>query len=173
MIRPNVGWLLVAHTLLAWNLYRGPATADEPLTRIALGSCARQNLEQPIWDPIVAAKPDLFLFLGDNIYGDSKDIQVLRSKYAQLAAKPGYQRLKATCPILATWDDHDYGADDAGAEYPLKVESQKLFLDFFDEPVDSPRRQREGIYDAKVFGPSGQRVQILLLDTRDFVGRSK
>jgi alkaline phosphatase D len=92
----------------------GVGVADDeprPLTRMALGSCARQNQPQPIWEPIVAAKP-------------------------------GFQKLRATCPILATWDDHDYGADDAGAEYPMKVESQKLFLDFFHEPPDSPRRQR-------------------------------
>jgi alkaline phosphatase D len=159
---------------LLWNL--STAVADEasvPLTRIALGSCARQNQPQPIWDSVVAAQPDVFLFLGDNIYGDSRDMNVLRSKYAQLAAKPGFQKLRATCPILATWDDHDYGADDAGAEYPMKVESQTLFLDFFQEPANSPRRQREGIYDATVFGPVGQRVQIILLDTRYFRGPLK
>lgn len=147
--------------------------SNPPLTRIALGSCARQNKPQPIWDTIVAAKPDLFLFLGDNIYGDSQDMSVLRAKYEQLASKPGFKKLRETCPILATWDDHDYGADDSGADYPMKVESQKLFLDFFNEPVDSPRRQREGIYDAKVFGPVGQRVQIILLDTRYFRGPLK
>ena len=85
-----------------------------------------------------------------------------------MAQVPGYQQLKKTCPILATWDDHDYGLNDAGTEFALKKESQKLFLDFFGEPADSPRRQQEGVYDVKVFGPPGQRVQILLLDTRYF-----
>ncbi|MDA0348331.1 MAG: hypothetical protein O3C43_17955 [Verrucomicrobia bacterium] len=55
----------------------------------------------------------------------------------------------------------------------MKVETQKLFLDFFNEPVESARRQREGIYDAKVFGPKGKRVQIILLDTRYFRGPLK
>ncbi len=144
-----------------------------PKTRIALGSCARQNQPQPIWDTIVGAQPGLFLFLGDNIYGDSKDMNVLRERYALLAAKPGLQKLRDTCPILATWDDHDYGADHAGVEYPMQVESQKVFLDFFKEPTDSPRRQREGVYDAKLFGPVGQRVQIIVLDTRYFRGPLK
>ncbi|MCB1120941.1 MAG: alkaline phosphatase family protein [Verrucomicrobiae bacterium] len=141
-----------------------------PLTRIALGSCARQNLPQPIWEPILASEPDLFVFLGDNIYGDSEDMEVLRRKYAQLDAKPGFQKLRQSIPILATWDDHDYGKDDAGFEYPMKVESQKLFLEFFEEPEDSPRWNRPGIYDAKIFGPKGKRVQIILLDTRYFRG---
>ena len=74
-------------------------------------------------------------------------------------------------PLLATWDDHDYGENDAGFEYPLKVESQKLFNEVYSVPEDSPRRQRPGIYDAQIFGPEGKRVQVILLDTRYF--RSK
>jgi alkaline phosphatase D len=88
--------------------------------------------------------------------------------YAQLGAQPGYQKLLKTCPILATWDDHDYGGDDAGADYPKKKESQQALLDFFGVPKDSPRRKQEGIYHAAVFGPPGKRVQVILLDMRYF-----
>jgi alkaline phosphatase D len=77
-------------------------------------------------------------------------------------------KLKETCPILATWDDHDYGKNDAGAEYPMKKESQQVFLDFFGDSPDSLRRKREGVYGAYVFGPEGKRVQVILLDTRYF-----
>jgi len=97
----------------------------------------------------------------------------MKEKYDKFAAVPGWQKLKETCPVYATWDDHDYGQNDAGAEYPKKVESQKLFLDFFDEPADSPRRKREGVYDAKVFGPPDKSVQVILLDTRYFRGPLK
>ncbi len=144
------------------------AGAQEPLRRIAFGSCVHQDKAQPIWDTILATKPDTFLFLGDNIYGDTLDMDVLRKKYAKLAAVPGYQKLLKTCPVLATWDDHDYGWNDAGADYKMKVESQKIFLDFFRAPPDSPRRQREGIYFAQIFGPEGKRVQFIMLDTRYF-----
>jgi alkaline phosphatase D len=143
---------------------------DSPklLTRIAFGSCASQERPQPIWDAVVAAKPDLFVFLGDNIYGDTDNVEVLKAKYAQLAAVPGYQTLLKTCPLIATWDDHDYGLNDAGADFPGKVASQKAFLEFFKDPPDSPRRKRAGVYGAWVFGPEGKRVQIILLDTRYF-----
>jgi alkaline phosphatase D len=145
------------------------ATADDkPLSRIAFGSCAEQHRPQPIWDAVVAARPELFLFLGDNIYADTEDIEVFRSKYQLLAAQPGYQKLKATCPILATWDDHDLGANDAGGEYPKKKEAQQLFLDFFGVPEDSPRRRQEGVYHSQMFGPKEQRIQVILLDTRYF-----
>ena len=147
-----------------------PAVA-KPLQTIAFGSCAKQYLPQPIWDSVLRTKPDLFIFLGDNIYGDTTDMGKLHSKYLQLGKIAGYQRLKDYCPVLATWDDHDYGKNDAGAEFTKKEESQQIFLDFFGEPDDSQRRKTPGIYDAKIFGEPGRRTQILLLDTRYFRGK--
>jgi hypothetical protein len=41
-----------------------------PLTRIAFGSCADEEKPQPIWDAVLAYHPELFLFTGDNVYGD-------------------------------------------------------------------------------------------------------
>jgi alkaline phosphatase D len=161
-------------TLLCWGLLlclpAAAAAADpvQPLRRIAFGSCAHQDRPQPIWDAVVASKPDLFLFIGDTVYADTTDMDVMRAKYAKLAALPGWQKLWRTCPVFATWDDHDYGANDAGAEYPKKVESQKVFLEFFREPKDSPRWRRPGVYHARVFGPPGNQVQVILLDTRYF-----
>ncbi|HBJ35105.1 MAG TPA: phosphodiesterase [Planctomycetaceae bacterium] len=139
---------------------------DVPLSRIAFGSCVRQDLPQPIWDTIADNDPELFIFLGDNIYGDTEDMDLLRAKYKMLADQPGLQKLKAKSQILGTWDDHDYGANDAGSEYAKKRESQQIFLDFFDVPADSSRRNREGVYHSQVFGPVGKRVQVILLDAR-------
>ena len=113
-------------------------------------------------------RPHLFLFIGDNIYGDSEDMEVLKAKYAKLAAVPGFARLRESCTLLATWDDHDYGVNDGGREYPQRDASQRVFLDFFRDPPDSVRRHRPGVYISYVFGPAGKRVQIILLDTRYF-----
>lgn len=85
--------------------------------------------------------------------------------------QPGYQKLKTTCPILAIWDDHDYGINDGGADYPGKRESQQVFLDFFGAPPEDVRRTREGVYSAQVFGPPGRRVQLILLDSGTFAAR--
>lgn len=144
------------------------STLSEPLERIAFGSCAKQDQPQPIWNAIVESKPQLFLFLGDNIYGDTEDMVLLKQKWNLLDAQPGFQTLKQFCQILGTWDDHDYGGDDAGAEYPKKRESQGLFLDFLGVPKDSPRRTQDGVYNSQTFGPPGRRVQIILLDGRYF-----
>lgn len=120
----------------------------------------------PILEKIADERPDLFIFLGDNIYADTTDMSVMKAKYAKLESDAGFRRLRQTCPILATWDDHDYGANDAGAEYTKKEESQRIFLDFWKVASDSPRRGRGGVYDAEVFGPEGRRLQVILLDTR-------
>jgi len=145
------------------------ANAGEPiLSRIEFGSCAKQDKPQPIWDAVIETKPQLFAFLGDNIYADTEDMQVMRAKYALLGNQPGYQKLKQSCPIIATWDDHDYGANDAGAEYPKKRESQQVFLDFFGVPMDDPRRKQEGVYSSYLYGPKGKRVQVILADGRYF-----
>jgi len=135
-------------------------------SRIAFGSCAKESKPQPIWEAVLAAEPELFVFLGDNIYGDTRDEAVLRAKYRSLAEQPGFRRLCARVPVLATWDDHDYGEDDAGGDYPMKEASRQIFCDFWSEPPDSPRRTRDGIYDALTFERDGRRLQLLLPDLR-------
>jgi alkaline phosphatase D len=140
--------------------------AGAPLTRIAFGSCAKEHKPQPIWSAVEAADPQLFLFLGDNLYGDTRDPAVLEAKYQRLAAVPGFVRLRERTPVMATWDDHDYGENDAGAEYPMKEESRRIFCDFWGESASSPRRSRDGIYAAYVFGPAGRRLQLILPDLR-------
>jgi alkaline phosphatase D len=147
-----------------------PPRAAATLTRIALGSCADQDEAQPIWDAVLAYRPDLFLFLGDNVYGDVRSAALveLRAAYSKLATIPGFERLRRDVPLLAIWDDHDYGRNDAGADFPWKQGSKDLFAAFWQLPVDDPRRAREGIHHAQVFGPPGRRVQVILLDTRWF-----
>ena len=146
-----------------------PCGAEGPeLERILFGSCVLQSRSQPIFDTAVSLEPDLFVFLGDNIYADTRDPAVMRRKYDTLAASPSFQRLRRSCPVEATWDDHDYGENDAGADYPMKEVSRQIFLEFWNEPEDSPRRRRGGIYAARRYGPPERRVQLILLDTRSF-----
>ena len=159
------GWLLVAMISLA-AAHGAELDPDRPLTRIALGSCIRQNRPQPIWEAVSRFQPDLLLLLGDNIYGDTEDMAELRGKYDALAANPGFAAVRRDAPIIAVWDDHDYGVNDGGREYPRRRESQQVFCDFFGMPADSPVRKQEGIYHAITCGPPGRRVQLICLDTR-------
>ena len=86
----------------------------------------------------------------------------------RLAQSEPFARLRAAAPMLTTWDDHDYGLNDAGAEYPFREDSQALFNYVWDVPEDSPRRTREGIYDSWMIGDDGRTIQLIILDTRYF-----
>lgn len=159
---------------LASGLTAGWQPAPEgPINRIALGSCAFQWEPQPIWNVIAELQPELFLFLGDNIYGDwhgDKPFvpteESLITDYKNLMDKPQFAAARDQMHFMATWDNHDYGLHNGGAEFEHKEMSQKVFLDFIGEPENSPRRKRDGIYDAKVMGIEGNRVQVIMLDNR-------
>ena len=96
---------------------------------IAFGSCVHQDHEQPIWKAINAENADLFVLLGDNIYGDTEDMAVLKAKYKKLGANPGFQQLRASTPLVAVWDDHDFGANDADSTSPVAAEALKVFFE--------------------------------------------
>lgn len=144
--------------------------AEELLTRILFGSCIKQENPIPILETVLSRNSELFLFLGDNVYADTDDMNEMREKYAKLGNVPAFQKLREVSQIMAVWDDHDYGRNDAGAEYPMRAEAQKVFLEFWGRP-DNP--DRKGVYDSEIFGPVGKRVQVLLLDTRYFRGPLK
>lgn len=143
---------------------------NPPLQRIGWVSCIDPSKPQPLWDSVAAARPDLLLFGGDNVYYASRDWQrsALDAAYAQQAAVPGFARLRQQVPHLAIWDDNDYGLNDGGASFLHKQSSKEAFMAFWQLPADDERRQREGLYVARTYGPPGQRVQVILLDGRWF-----
>ncbi|GAB4025369.1 hypothetical protein GCM10028773_50640 [Spirosoma koreense] len=110
----------------------------------------------------------MWIWLGDNIYGDSQNMDTLRAKYNLQKSNPVYQQLRQSASIIGVWDDHDYGVNDGGKEYPKRKESQQVMLDFLDVPANSPLRKQEGAYSAHVYGPKGKRVKVILLDARYF-----
>ncbi|KAL3505540.1 hypothetical protein ACH5RR_035381 [Cinchona calisaya] len=160
------------------------------VSRIAFGSCANQSAPQPIWNAIIDFNPHVFIWLGDNIYGDirspfrlfGKERTIgpwknvprftpssepeMKSRYLMAKNNPGYSRLRLNTKVIGTWDDHDYGLNDAGKEFSGKITNQRLLLDFLDEPPDSPRRMQAGVYASYTFGPRGRQVKVILLDTR-------
>ncbi len=133
---------------------------------LAFGSCNHGHLPQPMWSVIEQHQPDLFLWTGDVVYADTTDPVRMKAKYDQQLARTEYQRFKSVTDIDGVWDDHDFGINNGGASNPAKVEAQQLFLNFMDEPVDSPRRAQRGIYKAFTKGAADRSVKFFLLDTR-------
>jgi alkaline phosphatase D len=165
---------LVCGFLVALLVQAQAGAADS--TTIAFGSCLRQWKPAPVLDTVAALQPDVFIFSGDNVYTDvgpwrsSKEPERIALAYRQLAEKPGYRALRQSTRVLATWDDHDYGRNNAGAEYPWKAESKAAFVEFFSIPPHASVHHRDGVYSAHLIGDADHRIQIILLDTRTFRG---
>jgi alkaline phosphatase D len=139
----------------------------ETLT-IAFGSCNRTDLPQVMWNPINENNPDVFVWLGDIVYGDTHDMAALQAKYDLLNKEPGYSMLKSQAEIIGVWDDHDYGWNDAGKFYGKKDSSQQILLDFLEVPKEDALRKREGVYSSHTYGDHPIKTKVILLDARFF-----
>jgi len=138
------------------------------VTKIAFGSCGYQDEPQPVLALAAEQKPDAFIFLGDNIYGDTDNMDTLQAKYNRWGAMDEFKKLESSTKIFATWDDHDFGRNDAGKYYPHKSESKEIFLKFFKEPAESDRRKHDGIYKTEYLKSGDKTIQVILLDVRTF-----
>lgn len=141
------------------------------ITRIAFGSCNHQNGSQHVWEKIAATGPDLFLLIGDNVYGDQMwtgdaALTTLRNAYALQSSHPEFADFRATVPMMTTWDDHDFGFNDGGASFAFKGWAEDIYETYWDA---SPAvRARPGVYESRMFGNPGRSVQVIMLDTRFF-----
>lgn len=144
---------------------------EEGVFRIAFGSCNKHNRPNPLWQHIIRSKPDVWVWLGDVIYADTENMRRMAKKYQLQKSNPAYQELIKAMKVIGVWDDHDLGKNAVNKTYSKKTESQKLFLDFIDEPADSPRRRQEGIYTSYLFGVGNKQIKIILLDERYFRDR--
>ena len=152
--------------LLTFAIFATLSLHATAVDKIYFGSCSKQYKAMPIFDAIVKDNPDVFIFLGDNVYGDTENMDELSNKYQTLAEHPGFAKLKQTSELIAIWDDHDYGENDAGKEYPQKEASRKIMLEFWQEDKSSPRYTQNGIYTSYMYGNKNQKVQVILPDLR-------
>ncbi len=105
--------------------------------RVAFGSCARfqRDAEQPIWRTITAQAPDLFFWVGDNVYADTTDPSVIAEEYRRQRDLPALQPLLRGVPQLAIWDDHDYGLNDHDRTNPIRAEALEVFGRYWANPA--------------------------------------
>ena len=118
--------------------------------KIGFGSCLDQDLPQPIWETVSKDNIDSFIFLGDNVYGDSADGLLNKMKRSYKTQKEMLPNWLKDTQLLYIWDDHDFGLNDGGQEYPLKKEAQALYLNFWETPKNDNRHKRDGIYFSKI-----------------------
>lgn len=166
MERIHLIHLLARSSIALLALATAPLVAGNSHTTIAFASCHKLGRPAPAFETMAHIRPDVFVWMGDIIYADTQDMELMASKYRKLHELPGYTELRKATTIIGTWDDHDYGANDVGQDYPKKAESQQLLLDFLEVPQADLRRSREGVYSSHTIGQGDKQVKIILLDTR-------
>ena len=88
----------------------------------------------------------------------------MRARYAQQFNHPEYLRFREQVAILGTWDDHDYGWNNADGSYPIKTQTRDMALEFMEVPASDPRWLRAGLFGSYAFGPPGRRLRVVLID---------
>ena len=95
-------------------------------------------------------KPDLWLWLGDNMYKDGTNLDAKREKYNLARDEASYVShgpvAEPKMPVMATWDDHDYASNNLGNDYPCKLESQDEFVTHFNIPESDPRHKNYRLF---------------------------
>ena len=152
-------------------------SSDTALTRILVGSCLNEEQGDSEAMRSVAATPaDLFLMIGDNVYGDQDgnayrtgdaDLTELRESFADLAARPDFQAVRKAHPMMVAWDDHDYALNDGGKHFAFRRQSERIHERFWGL-ANKDVGAWPGTYYSRTFGPEGQRTQVIMLDTRYF-----
>jgi alkaline phosphatase D len=138
-------------------------------TIIAFGSCNDEDEPQEMWKEIIAQKPSLWIWGGDNVYADDgEDLTKLQQRYLKQKSNSDYQALLKNCLVTGTWDDHDYGTNDGGRFFSKKEENKKPLLDFLGFEKSNPVWKHRGVYNSTTIGTTNQKVKIINLDTRSF-----
>lgn len=81
---------------------------------------------------------DFMLWGGDNWYYRETDFDSISGLWyrAQLTrAQPELRKLFAVMPHYATWDDHDYGSNDANKSFEFKDETLQIFKAYWGNPM--------------------------------------
>lgn len=128
---------------------------------VAFGACAETGSSGSVFDTIAAHDPLLYLITGDLHYGDvdTDDAPLLRSILDRTLSAPAQQALYLRTPIAYTWDDHDFGGNDSGADSPAREMAQQTYRAVFPH---APLIDDESIEHAFTIG----RVRFVLTDNR-------
>jgi alkaline phosphatase D len=111
---------------------------DRPQSfRVGFGSCARiaRDPDQRIFRVVDAQSPDLFFWLGDNIYADAETEVAFADEYRRQRSVPSLQAVIRSIPQFATWDDHDFGYNNSDGEYPFKQQALAVFKRYWANPA--------------------------------------
>ena len=140
-----------------------PASGTQAKFRVAFGSCARWQREssQPIWSVIPEYEPDVFFWLGDNVYADTLDPDILAEELTRQREVPHIRKFLATVPQFAIWDDHDFGLNNHDRTNPTKAENLLMWKRYWPNPAFGTKNT-QGVFFKYQYG----NVDFFFLDGR-------
>lgn len=140
-----------------------PATGSKAPFRLAFGSGARfqRDRVQPIWHAVQNWQPNLFLWIGDNMYGDSHDPDILAEEYQRQRDITLLQPVQRTIPQLAVWDDHDFALNNHDHTNPVKDAALEVFKNYWANPSYG-LPETKGVFFRHSWGD----VDLFMLDCR-------
>lgn len=101
--------------------------------KFAFGSCAKDGA-QPIFNMLRNRGLDLFVFVGDNHYGNTPDRDSLRWYYRWAWARAGRSELLSETSTLATWDDHDFVGNNTNSTSAGGATALRVFKEYWANP---------------------------------------
>lgn len=136
------------------------------LNRAAFVCCAMQGQGQELWAQVAAKDPELVVFAGNSVSSVRFDEKPLLAQYKKLDQVEGYRKLRQQVPFMAVWDEFDFGLRDGDSSFDGKIENRQAFLNYWNYIPKLQSASAKGVEHSIIIGPPGQRVQILMLDTR-------
>lgn len=143
--------------------------------RFAFASCVNDNFEATeTWIQMSKDRPEMLFMIGDNVYADHlgmikrrmADPAQLWQRYVETWNRIALYKMKRLIPTLATWDDHDYGANNGDRNYPYQRESLDTMMTFFAQDSRDSKVLTPGPGAASRLQAFGQ--NFYLLDARSF-----
>lgn len=140
--------------------------------KVAVLSCMDDQLHRAdMWQSLQKSQPDLILFIGDSVYADSDSSGPanpfhLWRRFAAARFTLDIFKWRELIPIISIWDDHDFGADNAGINYPYIQESQNNFRAFYAQDYQTSANLISGPGISKAFKLGSS--LFILLDGRSF-----
>ena len=85
-----------------------PNIKDPNIYSIGFGSCLTQERSMPIFNSIKSENYDLFLMLGDNVYGDSEREDLLELREAYDKQRENFDSLRRISSLLILSNFYDF-----------------------------------------------------------------
>ncbi|MGW2547240.1 alkaline phosphatase D family protein, partial [Kitasatospora sp. NPDC001574] len=160
-----------------------PVAGTAAKVTLGMGSCAH-TMPNSLWKRVKDEGCDGFVMLGDTPYADGGhkaipgaavgSLSVVRGHHREFLASPELANMARSIPVWATWDDHDFGANNGfGNTVPSKGNYRQAFVDYranatFGHATNgtslTSRTAGEGVYTSFRRGP----IEVFLIDPRWF-----